>query len=375
MKDKHVIVWLLRRISKRLPALACLVLSHAGNAMFGVLFALGSRAVVDEAVSGDIFGFKRACLMQLAVILGMVFFSTVNRALHDWLMTRLNRDWKKTLLSGLLWADYAKTSGYHSGELLNRMNNDVRQLDDGLTGILPSLVAMVVRLLGCLWVLVITLPKLTGILALLGVIALLCTGALRGILKKYQRAVIEAEDKVVSFFQEMLERLLGVQAMGLSAVVEERADGLLDKHIKTQDRRRRMSVTANSAVRCMYLLAGFVALVWSAFHLLHGEISFGTLTVVTQLVSQLQAPFVNLSGVLPRYVAMLTAAERIMELEEIGGKPRPKAERPKDFTYAECELVAENVSFSYGNDPILSNASFRLPLGGFSAITGPSGVG
>ena len=99
MKDKHVIAWLLRRISTRLPALACLVLSYAGSALFGVLFALGSRGVIDAAVSGDMAGFKRACLMQFAVIMGTLFCFTVNRVLHDWLLTRLNRDWKKSLLS------------------------------------------------------------------------------------------------------------------------------------------------------------------------------------------------------------------------------------------------------------------------------------
>ena len=38
-------------------------------------------------------------------------------------------------------------------------------------------------------------------------------------------------------------------------------------------------------------------------------------------------------------------------------------------------LEADRLSFSYGEAPVLSCASFGLPQGGFAALIGPNGAG
>ena len=76
----------------------------------------------------------------------------------------------------------------------------------------------------------------------------------------------------------------------------------------------------------MSYLSGFAALAWCAFRMMQGAMTFGSLTAVTQLVNQIQSPFVNLSGVIPQYIAMLAASERLMELEEICGQAEKAAE-------------------------------------------------
>ena len=121
--------------------------------------------------------------------------------------------------------------------------------------------------------------------------------------------------------------------------------------------------------------AGFLALCWCAWKMLLGQMSFGSLTAVIQLVNQLQTPFVNLSGILPQYTAMVASAERLMELEAIEGEPAPSLENPKQVYDRMDALEAEAVTFSYDRDRILENASFRLPKGSFAVVTGPSGIG
>ena len=125
----------------------------------------------------------------------------------------------------------------------------------------------------------------------------------------------------------------------------------------------------------MYYGSGFVALVWCAWRMLLGQMSFGSLTAVIQLVNQLQAPFVNLSGVLPQYVAMVASAERLMELEDIEAEAEPMGEDPAQIYCRMDSLTAENLQFSYDRDQVLRDASFVLPKGSFSVITGPSGIG
>ena len=374
MKDSTVLFWAARRSANRLPMLIGMLLANAGSALCSVWFALCSRAVIDTATGGDKKGFILAGAMQLAIICTLLVCSAANRYLTDRLHADLDRDRKKQLLGSLLRADYAKTTQFHTGELINRLNNDVRQLNDGIVGILPSLISMVVRLGAAGWVLVSITPKMTLVIAAVGAVMLLGTGTLRRFMKERHRAISQAEGKVLSILQESVERLLVIQSMNLGAEVEKRAEQRLEERTQAQNRRRRLSVPANTAVGMVLHFARFIALIWCASGVMQGSMTFGTLTAVTQLVSQLQSPFVGLSGILPRYTAMCTAGERLMELERLEPDERENS-REKSITDLNGTIMGEDLSFAYEDELILDGASFHIPLGKFTAITGASGIG
>lgn len=375
MSKTSSVIWVFKRIRRRIPALFLMTIAHIGQAVFGVIFALGTQQVIDSAVYGEQADFIRACFQQGAIIVGILLCLTVYRHLHDRLEADLDRDWKKSLLHGLLHGDYAAVSGYHSAELINRLNNDVRIVDSGILSVLPNVAAMVTRLAAAMIVLMSMEPWFAILIFIAGVAVVLVTGLMRSKLKVLHKKVSEHDGKVSGFLQETLEKLLMVQAMDVSDEMERRSGSLLDARYEIQRKRKNVSLFANTSVSVMSYLAGFVALVWCSFSLLKGRMTFGSLTAVTQLVSQLQAPFVNLSGVIPQYIAMTAAAERLMELENIPSEAAPAEELPADL-YAQMDAIqAEGLSFSYDRDKILDDTSFSLPKGAFAAITGPSGIG
>jgi len=375
VNKKAPLFWFLRKVRRRLPALLVLTLAHVGQALLAVAFALGTRGVIDSAVGGDKAAFLRACLVQGGIIAGILICLTVYRHLKDRLSADLDRDWKVELLHGLLHGEYEAVSAYHSGELINRLTNDVRVANEGLLSVLPNAASMVVKLVAAFAVLAAMEPKFALIILAAGAVVVLATGLLRRRLKNLNKQVSAADGKVSGFLQETLEKLLMVQAMDVSGEMERRADGLLAGRYQLQRRRKNVSLFANTSVSLLSYAAGFAALVWCAFRLLHGQMSFGSLTAVTQLVGQLQAPFVNLSGIIPQYIAMTAAAERLMELEAVCGEAE-HAETDAAALYREMTaLGAENLTFSYDRDVVLRGGSFTLPKGSFAVITGPSGVG
>ena len=372
---KNTVIWILKQIRPHIPALILLVLASGANALFGVLFALGSRAVIDGAVAGDSGLFLKACLQQLGIIGGILLTLTLSRHLRDKLHADLERHWKKRLLHGLLHGEYTAVSGFHSAELLNRLNNDVEKVNSGILNILPNGISMITRLLAAVVVLGALDGKFTLLMALLGGAVFLATTLMRRRLKNLNKAVSEHDGRVSGLLQETMEKLLMVQAMDVSAEVERRADKLMADRYETQRKRKNVSLLANTGISLMYYGAGFLALVWGAMRMLQGRMSFGSLTAMIQLVNQLQTPFVGLSGVLPQYLAMVASAERLMELEAIQGDPAPMMETP-EAVYGRMKAIrAEGISFSYDRDQLLKEASFRLPKGAFAVVTGPSGIG
>ena len=372
---KNTLVWIGGQIRKSIPSLLILTAAQILHALLSVFFALGSRGVIDSAVAGDPGQFYNACLKQGGIILGILIALALIRHLRDRIRADLEWDWKQRLLHGLLHGDYRAVSAYHSAELLNRLNNDVNKVNDGVLSIVPGAAAMVTRLVAAVVVLGTLDARLTLVVAILGAAAIAATGLIRRRLKELNKRVSEHDGKVSGFMQETMEKLLMVQAMDVAREVEYRADGLLEDRYHIQRKRKNVSLAANTGTSILAYGAGFLALCWCAGRMLQGQMSFGSLTAVVQLVGQLQTPFVNLSGIMPQYIAMLSSAERLMELEKIQGEPEPVEEDAKAIYSRMDAICAEKLSFSYGRDQILKGAEFALPKGAFAVATGASGIG
>ena len=372
---KHVMVWVAKRLHKYIPAMATMTLVHMGQALLGVGFALGTRRVIDSAVSGDGDAFFRAGLIQCGIIAGVLLCQLLYRHLHEQLTAQLDRDWKRSILRDLLNSEFSEVSRFHSGELLNRMNNDVRILNRGLLDALPNVAALLTRLVAAMAVLAAMEPWFAMVICAAGVAVILATGLLRRNMKKLHKAVSEQEGRVSGFLQETLEKLMMVQAMDAGDEMECRGEALLAERYAAQRKRKNMSLLSNTCVSLLSHGAGFAALLWCGTKLLHGQLSFGSLTAVTQLVNQIQMPVMNLSAVIPQYVAMIAAAERLKELRDLKPEPEP-LERTREELYRSMRSIrAEKLCFSYDRDVLMDQVSLELPKGSFVVITGTSGIG
>ena len=372
---QNAMLWAAKRIRSQIPAMTVMTLAHMGQALLGVAFALGTRQVIDSAVGGDPDAFLGACLLQSGIIAGLILCQLLYRHLHEMLMAQLDRQWKRSTLRDLLHSEYAAVSRFHSGELLNRMNNDVRILNQGLLDALPNVAALMTRLVAAMAVLASMEPWFTLVICGAGGIVILATGLLRRRLKILHKAVSEREGRVLSFLQETLEKLMMVQAMDAGAEMERRSEGLLADRYSAQRRRKNMSLMTNTCVNLLSQGASFAALLWCGTKLLRGQLSFGSLTAVTQLVSQIQAPVMNLSAVIPQYIAMSAAAERLKELSDLEPEPPALGAAGEDLYRRMTAIRAEGLCFSYDRDVLLEQVSLELPKGSFAVVTGSSGIG
>ena len=372
---KTALGWMIRQVNNRIPAIIIMLVSYVGVALLGVAFALGSKKVIDTAVSGMMDLFVDACILQAAIIIGIILCMTVYRHLKDRLTADLDRDWKKKLLHKLLHGEYASVSKYHSAELINRMNNDVRILDDGIVTIVPNVAGMITRLGAAAAALAVLDLKFTLCLLGAGVVLIIGTGIMRSLLKELNKKVSEHEGKVSAFLQEAIENLLAVQAMDIADEMGRRADILLEDRYIIQRKRKNVSLFANTGVSIISYATTFAALVWCSYGLIKGEMTFGTLMAITQLVGQLRGPLVNMSGIMPQYAAMTAAAERLMEIESLPDEPDEEGMDVSAVYEDMTAISCRNLSFSYDEDVVLDDVSFSLEKGAFAVITGPSGIG
>ena len=374
MKHKTTLHFLAERNRRYIPGLILLTLLEVARAYLGVEFAMVTRQVIDCAQGGSAEKMTRAALLLAAVVAGIMVLYASAQYLRGWLRATLDREWKTRLSHKLLHGDYATVSAYHSGELVNRLTSDVEAVNGGVIALIPNVAALLTRLVSAVWMMATMEPTFTLLAVACGLVVIGATGFFRQRLKTLHKQMQEANGKANGFVQEIMEKLLAVQAMSVEAETEAREKKILDSRWKLQMRQQRFSImgTTGMYLAC-YLLEG-AALVWCALRLMQGEISFGTLTAVVQLTGQLEGPILNFSGYIPQYVAMLASAERLMELEEISGASVQKRD-VQTLLGADTCIEAEGLCFAYDDTTVFDSASFRLPLQGSAAITGNSGIG
>lgn len=376
--DKAVIKWILKICKSQIPTLAFLIAVNIIHGVTSVFFANFSKNVIDGAtVMKDTGYIIKFALALLGVVILQMSLSIIRSCVSERCKGRLDIVLKHHLLDVIMKKDYSTVTSYHTGELQNRMFNDVNIVTDGFTKILPQGIFFVTKLVSSL-IYLIVLDKIFALVFLIGgCIVFAVTQLFRKQLKALHKKVQETEGKTRSFIQETVSNLLVVKAFSVEDKIQEQTDKLQEDNFIAKIKRRNFSIYANTGLNTVFSVGTVFAVAFGAWRILTGGMTYGDVTAMIQLVNQVQSPFASLSGIMPQYFSMIASAERLMEIDSIKEENHIN-ECPIDVdkTYKELrEISFKNISFKYDRDIIFDNTSLTVKKGDFVAITGISGIG
>ena len=358
----------------------------------GVLYALFLRGIVDSAVAKDKDGF----ILNVIFIVSLVLFQLILNAISRWL-SELSRAtfenlFKERLMYNILRKDYGRVSAVHSGEWLNRLTNDTTLIANNYTEIIPGFAGMAVKMISALVMITVLDLRFALIIIPLGILLALLTFAFRKNMKKLHKKVQEKDGAVRIFMQERISSLMVIRSFAAEDMTEVEAHQKTADHKKARLKRMRFSNICNfgfaGAMNGMYLFG----VIYCGYGILTGSISYGTLTAITQLITQIQSPFANITGYLPRWYQMLASAERLMEIESFEDDITGDAKEPEeinDFYRNSFKAIGlRDVSYTYypasnsvkdtnkDNMPVaVSGIDLEIGKGEYVAFTGHSGCG
>ena len=355
-----------------------LILTNIIHGVLTIVFAGFSKKIIDAATVDK--SFDRVvyyALLFLGVLLFQLVLSLISRSTSERCKAKIEWHLKQYMLKSIMKKDYASVSKYHTGELQNRMFNDVTVISEGFTTILPSVLFFLVRLASAFAYLVV-IDRIFALAFLVGGVAVfLCTQVFRKTLKRLHKDVQQTEGKTRSFIQEALTSLLVVKSFSVEKKIAAEADELQADNYKAKMKRRFFGIAANAGISLVFNMGYVFALAYGGYMLISGSISYGTVTAMLQLVNQIQSPFAALSGIMPKYFALIASAERLIEIDSLPDETSEnEAIKNPQEVYNELERISFNdISFAYDRDIILDNASLEINKGDFVAIMGISGIG
>lgn len=378
----NIIRWISEVIGKQKIKIILLSLIQAVLGGSGVIYALLLRNAIDNAARKD----QTAFIVSLALVIVLVVIQILLRAAVRWLeelsRSAIENILKSRLFEVLLKKDYSAVTSVHSGEWINRLTSDAKVTTDGIVEILPGIIGMFVKMAGAFVMLMVIEPKFIFILIPGGAALIILTYAFRKVLKRLHKAIQEKDGKLRVFLQERLSSLIIVRTFSAEQQINAEAQQKMSEHKEARMKRNHFSNICNmgfsAAMNGMYLL-GFG---YCGMGIISGTVSYGTLTAVLQLISQIQSPFANITGYLPKFYAMTASAERLREAENFADDCKKKViEKSEIKNFYENDFTAielKNVDFTYktsDRESVLNNISFTIGKGEKVAFTGHSGCG
>lgn len=350
---------------------------NASMGMATVVVSLAQVWAVKRAIdvaSGSVEG---SIYWAVALMGGLVLIDFAINISSVWIRNVLgvkaqNR-MQQYMLDRILRSEWNGRERRHSGDVINRLESDVSNIVTFITETLPNTLSVVLLFFGA-FAYLFTLDRLLAVItvALLPLFVVLSKVYVRR-MRHLTRQVRNSDSQVQSVLQETIQHRVLIKTL-------ESDDAMVGKLESTQSQlrrnviqRTRFSLLSNFILNFGFSLTYLIAFLWAAVRMSMHTLSFGGMTAYLQLVNRIQSPARNLSRIVPAFVSVFTAAERLMELEE------PPLEEQGDpiVVEAPCGVKLDDVSYGYndGDGRVIDHLSFDFRPGTCTAILGETGAG
>lgn len=351
------------------------------NTIVGVLlvfldlaFVWATKLAVDAATHQT-----QACtLNQALVLIGTIMLLRILTSLSSrWISAILgvkaqNR-MRRHIFTKLLQGQWATLKTFHTGNLTNRLERDVNDVVSFATESIPSFITTFTQFVGAFFFLFFMDSTLAIIIVCVVPFFIISSKLYFKRMRNLTHEARNQESCIQSILQETLQHVLIVKTL-------QRVDFFITKLSSQQSRlhatilkRTKLSTISSSLLNLGFATGYFVTFAWGATNLSKGLITYGAMLAFIQLVGQIQGPVRNLSKFIPVFIASFTAAERLMELEEL-----PQEEQCPPLKLAPpLQLNLTDVKFQYTHKSrlIFNHFNYKFTAGSVTAIVGETGAG
>ena len=361
--------------------------SWRGNRLQAVLNA--TVGVLQVVVSlGQVWAVKRAIDIASGTVEGSIYWSvgvigmfylcdfalSISSVwIRNILGIRAQNRMQQRMLDRLLRSEWHGRELHHSGDVLNRLEFDVNTVVNFLTETVPNTLSVLALFFGAFFYLF-SMDKVLAFVTVAIIPVFVSVSKIYvGQMRRLTRKVRDSDSKVQSVLQETIQNRMLIKTLESDDIMVGRLENTQNELRQNVVKRTVFSVFSNLILNFGFVLGYLIALLWAALRMSSHTLSFGGMTAFLQLVGRIQSPARNLVKLVPAFVGVFTAAERLMELEE-----NPLEEQGEPIELAPpCGIRLKDVSYAYdetdGN--VIDHLSFDFTPGSCTAILGETGSG
>ena len=280
---------------------------------------------------------------------------------------------QQRMLDRILRSEWHGKERHHSGDVLNRLEIDVANVVSFLTETIPNSISTLAMFLGAFFYLMSMDWRLAIIIVVMIPLFVLISKVYVRQMRRLTREVRDSDSKVQSVLQETIQHRMLIKTLESDDIIVGKLEGTQHELRRKVVRRTKFLVFSNLVLNFGFAFGYLVAFTWAALRMSAHSLTFGGMTAFLQLVNKIQSPARQLTKLVPAFVSVFTASERLMELEE---NPLEQQGDPIEVV-GPCGIRLREVSYRYddGEREILKNLDFDFYPGSCTAILGETGAG
>ncbi len=350
------------------------------NAIIGLLGVMVSLTVVwgmQHAIDVSSHVISGSIVMAF-VVLGILFFAdfglhVASIWVRNLLGIKAQNRMQQHLLDRMLRSEWKGRDSYHSGDVLNRLEFDVTNVVTFLTETIPNSLSTLTLFIGAFTYLALMDWRLAIVIIAMVPFFILLSRVYVRQMRRLVKDVRTSDSKVQSVLQESIQHRVLIKTLESDDFIVNRLETTQNKLRKKVVKKTKFSIFSSTVLQFGFVLGYLIAFAWAAFRLSAGTLTFGGMTAFLQLVNKIQSPARQLTQLVPAFVSVFTAAERLMELEEV---PLEKQGDAIELE-APCGIKLNNISYQYfdADTPVIKDLSFDFHPGSCTAVLGETGSG
>lgn len=354
-------------------ALLASMLANLAGVGASLLFVYICKTLIDIATGNsgrDLAGWS---LAMVATMAAQTLFSLLRTRLAAQTDIRIKNNLRMQLFSRLICAYHGSRGERHSGDITNRLEEDVRVVSECLSNSLPALLSATVQFIAAFCFLMALNNTLAWSVVGIMPLAIILSKIFFRKLRRLTRDIRDTDSLVQSHLQENLQHATLIQTLEQEGRASSGLDRLQSGLYDSVMRRTRFTIVSRTVISLAFAAGYATAFLWGVNGLLAGAVTFGTMTAFLQLVGQIQRPVLELSSYIPSAIHAAASADRLME---IGGDESCATSEPVHLG-SPAGIRMEHVSFAYpdGTRKVIDDFSHNFRPGSRTAIIGETGAG
>ena len=375
---RKYIKWFNKAVRPYRGSIAVMMLCHVLLTACSVGFVFASKKLVDIAVavlqgSASASGLWVWASVMICIVLGRIGLNALKAYFQTRTEINLKNRLRRRLFDVLLHLQSDGGAKYHTGDLLNRMQEDVRVVSTAFSSSIPNLLGTSLQFVAA-FVFLMILDARLGLLVIVIVPAGILAGRyITSRIKGLTLDIRKSDSQVQSHLQESLQHIALLQTMEYTQTSGASLEDLQGELYGNELKRVRFSILSRVFISLAFQAGNTAAFLWGVFGISHGTVTYGMMTAFLQLVAQIQRPLIEMSSQIPTVIHAMASIDRIMDLESL---PREEIAEPV-LLEGTAGIRVSDVTFAYPDSSlkVLDGFSHDFRPGSRTARVGPTGVG
>ena len=336
------------------------------------------KELVDIATGDSSADLRLHVGIMIGIMLVQILAATAQGWWEGMVVTRTQNAFRAKVFSHVLASEWHGREAFHSGDMVNRLEDDTRVVVDLLCTRVPDFIITIVQLLAASAFLFVLEPSLLWVLLILMPVAAIGSKMFFKTIRKLTSLIRAGDSRVQGHMQENLQQRVLVKTLGCEDKVTGKLDELQKDVMDNTIRRLNYNAGARGFLRFGFMAGYAAAFLWGVFGIKSGAVTFGMMTAFLQLVGQVQRPIADISRHIPAFIHSLTSVERLLELTEL-----PLETNEGDILFKGAPGIrVEDVTFAYSDVPegmpaqmVFEHFTHDFKPGTVTAIMGVTGAG